>query len=180
MAQLSGLFYKAYIYNSGCGNFASNLTASFHENTQNCSGTLQNPSLSGRDIHMIQKRVFGGLKLSDRFLDWATIPGTTLETLLETKSDFTERRQTKHHVVCNADALFHPNKGIAGMRLEFLQNVLVDSVSMSDFYNGGDFDHWLCRKKYQLYSTKEQIHTVNWKPGRHLGADIRGVAIGKC
>ena len=146
MAKLSEKFYRAYIYDSECGNFASNVTSSFVRNAEDCNGVKMNPSLTGRDIHMIQKRIFGGLKISQGFMDWATIPGTTLESLLKTDVDYTARRQTKHNIVCYHDALFHPNKGIAGLRLEFLQNVLIDNVDILDLYNSGDADHWLCNK----------------------------------
>eukprot|EP00494_Astrolonche_serrata_P018196 UN18388 len=56
--------------------------------------TFQN-SFSGREIVLIQKRLFGGIALSKEFYDWATIPGSALEDILKTDSDFTERRQTK-------------------------------------------------------------------------------------
>merc|ERR1719493_348425 len=110
------------------------------------------PTLSGRDIVMLQKRIFGGLKLSDAFIEWATIPGTRLEHLFLTRTDFKERRQTKHNIACNHDALFHPNKGIAAIRAEFMQNVLIQDVDIRDLYNSGDANHWLCQRRYRLYS----------------------------
>jgi hypothetical protein len=179
MAKLSEKFYRAYIYDSECGNFASNVTSSFVRNAEDCNGVKMNPSLTGRDIHMIQKRIFGGLKISQGFMDWATIPGTTLESLLKTDVDYTARRQTKHNIVCYHDALFHPNKGIAGLRLEFLQNVLIDNVDILDLYNSGDADHWLCSRKYRLYSTQEEIMAFKNQPGRHQGPNIRGISMGK-
>jgi hypothetical protein len=137
------------------------------------------PGLSGRDIHMLQKRIFGGLKISQGFLDWTTIPGTTLETLLKTEAEYDARRQTKHNIVCYHDALFHPNKGIAAVRLEFMENVLIDGMDIVDLYNSGDADHWLCSRKYRLYSTQEEIMPLRNQPGRHMGPDVRGFSIGK-
>jgi hypothetical protein len=180
--------------------FSSNLTSSFLDLDKNCSGTVMNATLSGRDVVMIQKRIFGGLKISQPFIDWATIPGffcfiswifnfpktfkicfvaanfthclimlfyeaefkffrikcfkplyylweTPLEHLFLTRPDFKERRQTKHNIVCYHDALFHPNKGLVGVRIEFVENVLMENIEIDGLYNGGDDDHFLCKFK---------------------------------
>merc|ERR1719242_1356772 len=182
MAHLSRTFYTSYVYDSDCGNFASNLTSAFkaEDEVHGCGGSFVTPTLTGRDITMLQKRIFGGIKMSQRFYEWGTVPGTILESLFVTEPDFTTRRQTKHNIICNHDALFHPNKGLVGLRIEFMENVLLDSIRMENLKNTGDLDHFLCSRKYRLSSTQELLVPQKNKPGRHLGPDIRGMAIGKC
>jgi len=177
MAKLSGLYYTTHVFNSKCGNFASNLTASYAIRADDCDGTVMT-SYTGRQSTMLQKRIFGGIQLSQRFLDWATIPGTVLDSLFTTAADIVERRQTKHRLVCNHDALFHPNKGLVGIRAEFIQEVIMQNISMTELSNTGDDNHWLCTRKYRLENL-ELLKAEKNKPGRHLGADIRGFAISK-
>lgn len=72
---LANGFYETYILEtSGCGNFGSNLTSPYSE----CNGTSKTPSLNGRDVAMLEKRFFGGLKLSQALVDWATTDGANL------------------------------------------------------------------------------------------------------
>jgi hypothetical protein len=68
--KLSNDFYTAHIFESNCGNFASNLTAKFEA----CDGSVQNGKLSGRDIALLQKKLFGGVAMSQSFYEWATVP----------------------------------------------------------------------------------------------------------
>ena len=69
--QLSNDFYSGHVLSSECGNFGSNLVSKFAD----CNGKVVNTKLTGRDIVMLQKKYFGGIKMSQGFFDWATTPG---------------------------------------------------------------------------------------------------------
>eukprot|EP00494_Astrolonche_serrata_P024314 UN24572 len=127
---------------------------------------------------MIQKQIFGGIQMSQGFLDWATIPGTLLDTLLYSKSDIVERRQTKHHFVCGHDALFHVNKGVVGIRVEFMGNVLLDNVEVMNIANDGDMTHWFCDREFQLYDNMERIKVERFTDP-YRGSDVLGIALSK-
>jgi len=174
MWRLSTLFYEDHILSSPCGNFASNLTSNYAD----CQGVFQN-SLTGREIVLIQKKMFGGLKLSKQFYDWALDPNGRLGKLFVSDPDITSRRQSHHRITCGADAMFHINKGIVGLRLEFLGNVTLNDVTVENIENVGDAGHWLCDRKFQLFDNREVVQPMNLASGRQKGPDVRGITFGK-
>merc|ERR1719499_540229 len=60
-----------------------------------------------------------------------------------------------------------------------MENVLINNVDVLDMYNSGDANHWLCQRKYRLYSTQEEFMAFKNQPGPHRGPDVRGFSIGK-
>jgi hypothetical protein len=143
--KLSTEFYSAHIFDSACGNFASNLTARF----QDCQGSVQNKKISGRDIALLQKKLFGGVAMSQAFYEWATVPGSTLDQLIAKPADTLVRRQQRHYITCGHDGMFHPNKGAVGIRIEFVADVMLENVQVLDVDNTANAGHWLCGETYR-------------------------------
>ena len=173
--KLSSEFYTAHVLDSPCGNFASNLTSRFGD----CKGTVVNKDLTGRDIVMLQKKLFGGVAMSQAFYDWATVPGSTLDALISKSPDVYGRRQGRHYITCGHDTMFHPNKGAYGMRVEFVQSVLIENVAIVDVENTADAGHWLCGEKYRLPVTNEMVEPRQLSGKGDLGANVHGIAMAK-
>lgn len=176
MHKLSTDFYVGHVLDSGCGNFASNLTSNFAK----CpDATIVNPVLSGRDIALIQKKYFGGIALSENFVTWATVPGTPLSTVIEKSLDVTDRRQRRHYITCGHDTMFHVNKGAIGIRLEFVEDVVLDGVVVEDIENTADAGHWLCGEQYRLPETHEHVTAKQISAAGDNGANVHGIAMSK-
>lgn len=173
--QLSSAFYAAHVLDSPCGNFASNLTSGFAD----CKGKVVNKGLTGRDIALLQKKYFGGVQMTQGFYDWATKPGTSFASLISRAPDVTERRQTRHYLTCGHDTMFHHNKGIVGVRLEFVKNVHVTNVVVENLTNTADVGHWLCGEQFRLSTTNEFIEVQQLQVAGDLGPDVRGIAMAK-
>lgn len=175
MWKLSSEFYTSHILDSECGNFGSNLTSNFAD----CNVEVMTPGYTGRDTTLIQKKMFGGLALSKQFFEWATIPGTRLSTMLIRQQEIVARKQSRHYITCNHDALFHSNKGLVGLRLEFLGNVTLNRISLKNLENTGDKDHWVCGLQWVETNHNERIRSRFTGSPDHGGPNIRGVSMGK-
>ena len=173
--QLSTAFYGGHILASDCGNFGSNLTSNFAD----CNGVVVNTKLTGRDIVMLQKKYFGGIKLSKGFYDWATTPGAAFADLIDRSPDVVGRRRDRHYVTCGHDTMFHENKGAIGVRLEFVENVVVVDTNVTDISNTADVGHWLCGEKWRLPDTGELIEVKQLGARGDLGGDVRGITMAK-
>lgn len=56
---------------------------------------------------MLQKRYFGGLQMSQGVFDWATTPGTGLDTVLASPQlPDVLRSGGRHRIVCDHDTMF--------------------------------------------------------------------------
>lgn len=152
--QLSGGFYRLRVFDSDCGNFGSNATfpynlktfPSYEEPTCAEEGSSSDPSLSGRDIALLQRQYFGGTQISQgkfenrlsayqrallslyfivfhSFIilgvyDWATTPGMGLDSILASPpSADALRNGGRHKIVCDHDTMFHPMHGSIGLKV---------------------------------------------------------------
>ena len=70
--------------------------------------------------------------------------------LLYIKPDYLDTKRSNHAIVCGLDALFHVNKGAVAIRAEFVGNLRIEDVTISDITNLGDDFHWLCKKQFLL------------------------------
>jgi hypothetical protein len=157
MWQLSNAFYRVRVFDSDCGNFGSNASMPMNiiglpsEFEPTCAdfGSPSDASLTGRDATMLQKRYFGGLQLSQGVYDWATTPLAGLDTVLGTPSraDFL-RNGGRHKLVCDHDTMFHANHGVVGLKVVEASNVVIELVEISDLYNSGDAQLWLCKNEW--------------------------------
>lgn len=68
-----------------------------------------------------------------------------------------------------AVTMFHPNKGVFGMRVEFVSPVLIENVATTDVENTADAGHWLCGGKYRLPGTNEMVEPKYGLRRRRLG-----------
>jgi len=175
---VANAFYEAYVLETrGCGNFGSNLTSPYGQ----CAATSKTPTLTGRDVAMVQKRFFGGLKLTQAFVDFATVPGYSLGDLLAKNPEVIARRQSRHYLLCNGDAMFHPGKGVVGVKLDFVGGVSLKNVTIAKVENAGDDGHWLCdrQRTYRLPKTGELVAVQRIDGGTYKGGDARGLRLGK-
>eukprot|EP00961_Rhodomonas_salina_P231464 3126495-Rhodomonas_salina.1 len=179
--KLSNEYYRARVFDSTCGNFASNGTVPFNSAWSNecMNGIKLDPALSGRDVTMLQKKYFGGLHMSQAVYDWATVPGSSLHTIFLADSDTDERRASGHSVKCGLDTMFHPNHGVVGIKLQQTLHVELKRVEVSDLRNDADKGHWLCSQQYELPENSQTFVPIQSVP-KNSGADVRGLEIVRC
>ena len=75
--------------------------------------------------------------------------------------------------------MFHSNKGAIGLRLEFVEDVVVQNTTITDVSNTADVGHWLCGEKWRLPDTGELIEPKQLSLAGDLGGDVRGVTLAK-
>eukprot|EP01084_Bolivina_argentea_P250266 419248_1 len=76
--------------------------------------------------------------------------------------------------VCNADAMFHTNKGLIGIRFDGIENVMIKKLTISDLFNESPLGSLACGK-YSGPSNGGQPKGLE-KEG-FMGTDIRGISI---
>jgi hypothetical protein len=116
---LSNEYYTARVFQSDCGNFASNGTIDyklFSEDTCPINGIKKDLQLTGRDISMLQKRYFGGLVMTQALYDWAS-EGFSLHQVLETPAPHDVRRSKSMRLGCGTDTMFHDLQGVIGIKI---------------------------------------------------------------
>lgn len=107
---------------------------------------------------------FGGTHVPQSVLDWASGDFGTLEQLFRP-----EDPDTAFSVDCGGDGMSHVNKGAVGIRLEFVEGVFLNDVSVRNIENIGVPGSDTCSSVNQ---------TQSWRitsPG-YLGADSRGIS----
>jgi hypothetical protein len=181
--KLSNEFYRIRVFDSECGNFGSNATFPMNlklypsHNEPTCAqlGTWSDSSLSGREITMLQKRYFGGLQLSQGLFDWATTKGKGLESLLSSPSSADSLRNGgRHRLVCGHDTMFHPMQGSVGVKFVEARDVTINNVEVSDLINIGDVSIWVCRHKWQVQPSSEEIKAYTADLNSEQAAMVRG------
>jgi hypothetical protein len=75
--------------------------------------------------------------------------------------------------------MFHANKGAIGIRIEFVADVLLESVQVLDVDNTANAGHWLCGEKFRLPATDELVEPRQLDSGGDRGADVRGITLSK-
>lgn len=154
--QMSNTFYRQRVFNSDCGNFGSNASMPLNirglpsdfEPTCRQLGSPSDPSLTGRQVTMLQKQYFGGLQLSQGLYDWATTPMKGLDSVLfkSARADL-NRNGGLHHIACDHDTMFHPNHGVVGLKIVEASDVAIKHTEVSDLLNRGDAQLWVCKQK---------------------------------
>jgi hypothetical protein len=189
MWQLSHVFYRVRVFDSDCGNFGSNASMPMNivgfpsEFEPTCAdlGSKSDASLTGRDVTMLQKRYFGGLQLSQGVYDWATTPPAGIDTVLATPSRADLLRNGgRHKLVCDRDTMFHANHGVVGLKVVQASNAVIEQVEISDLYNSGDAQLWLCKNKWQLQPSGENFMAATAALNSNLGSMVRGVEVVRC
>eukprot|EP00755_Sulcionema_specki_P025104 Sspe_Gene.15544::Locus_5410_Transcript_1_1_Confidence_1.000_Length_3642::g.15544::m.15544 len=185
MWKLSNAFYKTRVFLSECGNFGSNATMPYNlirfpsAAIPTCAahGTSQDPTLTGRQVTMLQKRYFGGLTMSQGVYEWATVAGTTLDSVLMTPLYADRRRQSRHMIRCDQDTMFHTAHGVVAIKVVQARNVEVRHVTIADIVNTADLNHWVCREgKWELPANGEEIQPVR-SVLKEDGATVRGIEL---
>lgn len=116
MWQMSNRFYRIRVFDSECGNFGSNASMPLNlysfpsGDAPTCAdlGSTTDPSLTGREVTMLQKRYFGGLQMTQAVYDWATTtPALGLDGVLSRppRHDL-QRSGYRHSIVCDHDVSF--------------------------------------------------------------------------
>jgi hypothetical protein len=76
--------------------------------------------------------------------------------------------------------MFHANHGVVGLKVVEASNVVIELVEISDLYNSGDAQLWLCKNKWQLQPSGEDIMAVTAALNSNLGSMVRGVEVVRC
>ena len=150
--QLSNAYYNARIFESSCGNFGSNGTIDYKLfESENCpsTGIPKDPTLTGRDTALMQKRYFGGMVNTETLYKWArdSIP---LHKVLMTPELFRDRRSYAMRLGCGKDHMFHGLAGVIGIKIFESDNIRMWRVRVDDLKNVGDDSHWVCQQEYEL------------------------------
>lgn len=187
--QLSGAFYKSRVFNSECGNFGSNATFPMNlklypsNNKPTCAqlGTPVDSKLSGRDVTLLQKRYFGGLQMSQAMYEWATRPNQGLDSLLASPDNADALRSGgRHRLVCNQDTMHHPMHGVVALKLVEAADVIIKDVRVTNLHNRADLSPWVCRHKWQIQPSGEDIMAMSMTVGRNDAATVRGLQLLQC
>jgi len=158
------------------------------------------------DVELFQ--YFGGIAIPEAIIDWAsksdgdlsqlfaisaltppayspsaaaTVPIATT-TMTMTPSSTAHGRQV-YSVSCGLDAMAHVNKGIVGIRLEFLDGVYMSDVQVSNFENTGLEESAICRalteseEPARPLENGTELALVNKGQAVYLGADVRGIEL---
>ncbi|KAL3916668.1 MAG: hypothetical protein SGILL_005072 [Bacillariaceae sp.] len=185
--KMSNAFYRLRVFDSDCGNFGSNASMPLNlvsypsEEEPTCAdlGTSTDPSLTGRDVTMLQKQYFGGLQLSQGVYDWATTPFKGLEDVLARPSRHDIQRSGAHHtIVCDHDTMFHPMHGVVALKIVEAKDVLVKNVEIYDLKNSADVQIWTCGylHPWQL-SSGEDVRAATAATDSRQSAMIRGIEV---
>jgi len=101
-------------------------------------------------------RNFGETNIPEQMWDWMHgVENATFESAIAGAS-----------FKCDGDAMNHVNKGVVGMRLEFVKNVTLDNVTISGLHNKG------------VKSPDRKRVRCRGNGGGYHGGDVRGVSIG--
>eukprot|EP01083_Nonionella_stella_P281948 959587_1 len=103
---------------------------------------------------------------NNTFIQWAT-------TSINPSSDYNSLPSCARFA-CNADAMFHTNKGLIGIRLDHIENVFIKDVYIYDLFNESPLGSLACGS-YDGPNNGAQPKSLN-KEG-FMGTDIRGISI---
>merc|ERR1712232_948999 len=96
---------------------------------------------------------FGSTNIPDQVVQWMNGNGAFSAATANASFD------------CHGDAMSHFNKGVVGLRLEFVKGVILENVTISDLHNKGVVSphHPFCGPESDL---------------QYRGSDVRGVSVG--
>jgi len=97
-------------------------------------------------------RLYGGTHIPEALLDWMDHKIDFERAVFETDSEF----------VCNLDAMSHVNKGVVGLRVEFLNNIHLTDLEITNLTNVG------CRSPHIHKCVDNTLYK---------GADVRGISM---
>merc|ERR1712110_104837 len=174
---------------------------------------LQNKLLANHgwsDVELFE--YFGGIAIPEAIIEWASksdgdlsqlfaIPALTpfayspsvaanttiASTTLTMTPNSTAHGRQVYSVSCGLDSMAHVNKGIVGIRLEFLDGVYMSNVHVSNFENTGLEGSAIC---HALTGSEEpsahappvengtgELAIASKGQAEYLGADVRGIEL---
>ncbi|ETO36947.1 hypothetical protein RFI_00113, partial [Reticulomyxa filosa] len=102
-----------------------------------------------------------GTSVSSDLIQWVT-QGTSLPT--------------SSKLICNGDVMFHATKGVVGLRIDNVDGVFVDNVSIKYLNNWSEMGHYTCNdesdQSHIIYSSQTTIPTNHYE-----GAATRAISV---